>query len=484
MKDAQIKSLRRAGLWAVLIVLGILAMLSIIGAFIGVDKSMVLFNSPPTLVVLVVFGTLLSISFVLYKRLLLKPGLLVMHLGVLFIIVGSMLGSNRGHALVERLSGKSKTIFGYMPILEHEASNRIMDKTFKQKIGELPFQVKLNDFWIEYYEPDTKHCELFLTVPGGNNSSVKQIPVHWKIGEQLDVKQIGVKLTVLEYFDSAKVIYPKNASPRVLEIVSENGKKSVIPVEVGQEITLQDTQEKIRIVQVFSHLMVQGKGESRRIVNVPGSNANPAVKVEIEFPDGKKEDRFVMQRFSMHATGSSKTQLKYLINAPTGIKADPSTGLPAMKLLLKHRGKEFKGLLVFRSNQERHVNISLAPLLDESKNRHSGHNQGYDQARLFLVRPQGMIKDFKSDLSILKNGDEVARKVIEVNDPLHFGGYHFYQNSYDSANEKYSVLAVKSDSGLQTVYIGFILMVFGTFWWCWLQPGMGYIKKRWKRNGN
>ena len=43
--------------------------------------------------------------------------------------------------------------------------------------------------------------------------------------------------------------------------------------------------------------------------------------------------------------------------------------------------------------------------------------------------PNGMPKDYRSDLAIIKDGKEVVRKTIRVNDPLTFEGVTFYQSS-------------------------------------------------------
>ena len=61
----------------------------------------------------------------------------------------------------------------------------------------------------------------------------------------------------------------------------------------------------------------------------------------------------------------------------------------------------------------------------------------------------------------------VAAKTIEVNKPLHYGRFHFYQHSYDDQNHQYTVLSVASDSGLYCVYAGFLLLCLGTFWKLW-----------------
>jgi len=47
-----------------------------------------------------------------------------------------------------------------------------------------------------------------------------------------------------------------------------------------------------------------------------------------------------------------------------------------------------------------------------------------------LKRPEKLVKEYTSDLTILENGKEVLKKTIEVNHPLHYKGLAFYQSSY------------------------------------------------------
>ena len=88
------------------------------------------------------------------------------------------------------------------------------------------------------------------------------------------------------------------------------------------------------------------------------------------------------------------------------------------------------------------------------------------------------ISDYKSDLVIVDGGREVKRKVIEVNKPLHYGGYDFYQNSYDSERGRYTVLSVVSDSGLWCVFGGYALLCLGIVWQCWLRHVGRYMRSK------
>jgi hypothetical protein len=80
-----------------------------------------------------------------------------------------------------------------------------------------------------------------------------------------------------------------------------------------------------------------------------------------------------------------------------------------------------------------------------------------------------VIRDYVSELQVIRNGRIVAEKDIEVNHPLHFGGYHFYQHSYDAQAAEYTVLMVSPDSGLASVYSGFLVLCIGAFWHFWLK---------------
>ncbi|MBT3294013.1 MAG: hypothetical protein HN919_19210 [Verrucomicrobia bacterium] len=88
------------------------------------------------------------------------------------------------------------------------------------------------------------------------------------------------------------------------------------------------------------------------------------------------------------------------------------------------------------------------------------------------------ISDYKSDLVIMDGGREVKRKVIEVNKPLHYGGYDFYQSSYDSERGQYTVLSVVSDSGLWCVFGGYALLCLGIMWQCWLRHVIRYMRSK------
>ncbi len=98
--------------------------------------------------------------------------------------------------------------------------------------------------------------------------------------------------------------------------------------------------------------------------------------------------------------------------------------------------------------------------------RFPGHTRPEDKLHL---RYQRIISDYISELQIIRNNEVVVEKGIEVNHPLHFGGYHFYQHSYDADAGKYTVLMVVSDTGLNFVYAGYLILCIGAIWHFWLK---------------
>ena len=88
-----------------------------------------------------------------------------------------------------------------------------------------------------------------------------------------------------------------------------------------------------------------------------------------------------------------------------------------------------------------------------------------------------MVRDYLSDVTIIENRKEIVSKTIEVNHPLHYRGYHFYQHGYDLEGEQSSVLSAVSDSGLYVVYAGYWLIGLGVIWQFWLRHIVRYIWK-------
>jgi hypothetical protein len=93
------------------------------------------------------------------------------------------------------------------------------------------------------------------------------------------------------------------------------------------------------------------------------------------------------------------------------------------------------------------------------------------------------VKDYFSDLVVREDGAVKKHKVIEVNKPLYYDGYHFYQSSYDEHAGRFTILNVYSDSGLIMLFAGYAALCLGVIWQCWGQYILRYCRKRSGANG-
>jgi cytochrome c biogenesis protein len=69
------------------------------------------------------------------------------------------------------------------------------------------------------------------------------------------------------------------------------------------------------------------------------------------------------------------------------------------------------------------------------------------------TRPDGSFADFWTDLAVYRDGQEIARKTIRVNDPLSVGGFVFHQNTFGPAAQ----LEIR-DSADRLVWTGPVLL--------------------------
>jgi len=132
-------SLRGIWLWAALIAIAALAVLSIVGAFLGAERAGELFNSIPLAVFWWVLLTLLVGGFVATGRLIRRPAVLAMHLGVVLVVAGGMWGSAAGHRLRARLGRGEKVRKAYMVIWQGQTASHLYELNQGDELGRLEF---------------------------------------------------------------------------------------------------------------------------------------------------------------------------------------------------------------------------------------------------------------------------------------------------------------------------------------------------------
>ncbi len=95
-----------------------------------------------------------------------------------------------------------------------------------------------------------------------------------------------------------------------------------------------------------------------------------------------------------------------------------------------------------------------------------------------LAEAGGPIKSFQSTLHLLEKGKVVRANTVEVNRPLSYQGYTFYQAGYNPRDLTWTSLEVVRDPGVPLVYTGFVLMIAGLFLVFYLNPWLESRKAR------
>jgi len=313
-----------------LVLIILLIIFSIYGAFLGSDNAQRFFNSRALSIYWLLLIFMLLAGFFVSRKLVKIPGLLLIHLGFTLVLVGGIFSSGAGYRIGKDFFGIDKIHRGKMLIYQGHESNEVLVEP-GDKIAELPFSLKLEEFGIEYYEP------------------------------------------------------------KYLRVQSMEEEMWEIPVVLNTAFDLGGDVGKITILREFKNFKITLGEQGRKIVDSNEPGFNPAIEVGIEHPDGATDIRYVFERFASHVRPEDDLKLTY----------------------------------------------------------------------------GGTVRDYISRLAIIRDGETVAQKDVEVNHPLHFGGYYFYQHSYDSVANQYSVIMVVSDSGLRVVYAGYILLIVGVFWHFW-----------------
>jgi len=241
---------KRVVLWAALIAIVLLTVLSVYGAFLGAERARAFFNSLPLAVYWFALIALLVTGFIAFRRLLQTPSLLLMHLGSILVLLGALWGSNGGHALAKRVFGVDKIPEGQMGILEQTQENRVL-LADSNSTRALPFFVRLKDFRMEYYTPGY----LFLRTDTGQS---------WRL-----------------------------------------------PAEAGQTLSLGGEFGTVTVRRAFENFKMDLDGDEYVAYDAP-DGSNPALEVTVEKPGEAPGRRYVFERLPGH--GNPKDPLKMSYN--------------------------------------------------------------------------------------------------------------------------------------------------------------------------
>lgn len=94
------------------------------------------------------------------------------------------------------------------------------------------------------------------------------------------------------------------------------------------------------------------------------------------------------------------------------------------------------------------------------------------------VPPQATapIRNFRSTLHVAEGANAVQARTVEVNRPLKYKGYTFYQTGYNPEDLSWTSLEVVHDPGVPLVYGGFVFLISGLFVVFYLNPWLASRK--------
>lgn len=208
---------KKAIMWLVPIVLTALIALSIYGAFVGAEKAKALFNSVPMQMFWFLAAVGLIMSLILFPSLFKRPSLLLIHLGCIGVLLGSIFASETGHRMYQQLFGKNIMHSGRMLIYEGQKTNMVFTSDY-QGVLKLPFELGLDDFRVEYYESGGNST---MRMPKDIISEVSVI----KDGKTMKRKAIEVNKPLYygNYLFYQTSYDTETAKYTVLSVVSDNG---------------------------------------------------------------------------------------------------------------------------------------------------------------------------------------------------------------------------------------------------------------------
>lgn len=365
------------------------------------------------------------------------------------------------------------------------------------------------------------------------SDSVKVTAEGWLIGKGRNGYSDDKRDIKIEYIwandekDYDKLTKTVGANPKPtlsIDLEEKNIHKNIVTVE-GRTLEIEDTNYTVDIKEVAFDYARKNKPLIEQQPN------NPAVRVEIIGPDGI-DTRWAFSRYPDYWDQGHQTKYKD-IKLTFNFPEDFSIASNKVRIIQSKDGKPVFSYInndkiislteweIDKSYDIGEIGVQLKIVkyfpsysvkkeVVKKSDDHEGHNHGpgehvenpallvdiygprgieefwllsenppiwySDKNLALLYERSGMeIKDYKSILRIVENGQTVLKKTIEVNDPLKYKGYVFYQSSYDPEGGKYTGLQVTKNPGLAVVYAGFIILCVGVVFIFYIKP---FLKRR------
>lgn len=385
-----------------------------------------------------------GLVFVLIKR---KPfrltqaGFLFSHVGVILILAGGLIGRMfGGEGFIDLHEGKSAT-----------AMHELRNGSYTNMEKDLGFEVKLEDFQIDYYDAEYKLYAFSFDPAVEDYRGVAS----YELKKNKSLKVPG-RNTSFQIDQIKNTTYTETDPTKPGQHFLSWGNETPLEVEVGRSYRVSESTsvEVVHFVPHFSYDIDQ-----RKVVNVSNSPNNPAILLRIT-KGGTSQEKWLFanmpdfHKVHQKTENSTDENFLYAYELPKQTKKE----VPVLTLLVETPS----GIV-----EQQLAGDATKPLfLEEGK------------VALVLDKREGEVKEYRSIATVKEDGKQVRKQTIAVNHPLKYAGYSFYQSNYRPEDPTYSGLRVVKDPGLSIVYTGASILCLGVVWIFYITPGLIRTKRR------
>jgi len=289
------------------------------------------------------------------------------------------------------------------------------------------------------------------------------------------------------------------STPDLLEVTGAGAQPTTWPLRLGVEQPIKGTGVSVTVLKFFPHWNMDPR--THQVYSLSNERRNPAIQVMVRRGDagetkwlfsrmpsfhGQREFdlttmtlRFVegdvRRAHALRALAADDSKERFLEHYFNGQWVETVSGDTSRPIVLPNgfqvRAVRWLEHAVVESREETDPDRFVARI--RLRNRTTGRTEEIElptdniihrgDLRFALVR-EYPIEQYISHIRVIEDGRTVLTKAIQMNDPLKYQGYTFYQSSYDSeAGEasRYTVLSAKRDPGVWFVYVGFGSLTLG-----------------------
>ena len=228
----------------------VLAMIvaSIVSAFLGARVSAAWFASGTMTAIWALLIVVMAVGCAMSLHRRRGGGVLALHLGCLCVLVGGMMGSQRGGAVLNRLTGEDRLQEGSAALRAGERCDVASHDKVEYPLG---FELRCERLYRTYYPPRGEGWSFYAARDGRAGGPEVRTPIRLEVDAELILPDGQTQLAVLD------VIRPERYDAGPALLISTVHKTRVVAVDEGLSIPLNEPAGTVTIHEI--------DGESARV---------------------------------------------------------------------------------------------------------------------------------------------------------------------------------------------------------------------------